>query len=318
MKIQQLNSGSFVVSETLIPRKEKMAKAKKENVVEEGLVGEEMKSVEEGAIDKSTAPEESLIDQEVDILDVEKETGTLEEAAPEVEAIHEDTESAKELEKKAKVVKKTAKSVKKTKAAKVKSKKYQEIEKAIEINKIHSVKEAVELVKKASYTKFDATVSVAIRLEKSKSKKGEDSVRGTIKLPNGTGKKQNVVIVTDEIIEKIKKGWMDFDVLVATPAEMPKMAQVAKILGPKGKMPNPKDGTVVDDPKVIIEDLSERVVRYRADLGQNLHIPIGKTSWSNDKLEENLSFVLKSLIRFKKLSVTLSATMGPGIKVETK
>lgn len=296
-----------------------MAKGKKEEVIEEGLVEQEQKSVDEAQVDKSTAPEESLIDQEIDIADVESETDTQEEVAPEVEAIHEDTQTAKDLEKKAQKSKKPAKSVKsKAKKQKTKSKKYLKIEESIGATKIHSVKDGVELVKKATYTKFDGTISVAIRLEKTKSKKGEDSVRGTIKLPHGTGKKLNVVIVSEEVVEKIKKGWMDFDILVTAPSEMPKLAQVAKILGPKGKMPNPKDGTVVEDPKALVGDLSEKIVRYRADLGQNLHIPIGKVSWNNEKLEENLNLVLKSLVRFKKLSVTLSATMGPGVKIETK
>jgi large subunit ribosomal protein L1 len=293
-----------------------MAKAKKDEVIEEGVLEQELETVEDDQIDRSDAPEESLSDQEISLEETEKETETVESEAPEVAAINTDTETAKEQDKKAKkpAKKKTAKP--EVKKARAHSKKYESKLETFNVGKLYTPKEAIEHVKEASYTKFDATVSVAIRLEKNK--KGDDSVRGTIKLPHGTGKKMNVVEATDETIEKIKKGWMDFDILVATPAEMPKLAQVAKILGPKGKMPNPKDGTVVEDIKAAIEDLSENIIRYRADVGHNLHMPIGRVSWSTEKLEENLSIILKSLIRFKKLSITLSATMGPGVKLELK
>lgn len=196
------------------------------------------------------------------------------------------------------------------------SKKYIEAAGKIESSKKHNLEEAIKLVKTSSYSKFDGTLSLSVKLERSK--KSDDSIRGTIRLPHGSGKSLKVEIATDEIIEKIKSGWTGFDALVASPAMMPKLAQVAKILGPKGKMPNPKDGTVVDDPKAALEDLRGKVTRYRADIGRNIHVPVGKVSWGDDKIAENVSTVLKALAHLKKESITLSATMGVGVKVETK
>lgn len=212
--------------------------------------------------------------------------------------------------------KKSKKPKTKLKKPNPRSKKYLETVGKFERNKKYTLGSAIKLVKELSYSKFDGTVDMAVRIEKNK--KGDDSIRGTIKLPHGSGKKLKVEIASDEIIEKIKKGWTDFDTLVATPEMMPSLAQVAKILGPKGKMPNPKDGTVVDDPKSALEDLSGNVIGYRADIGRNIHIPVGKVSWDETKIIDNIRVVLKALAHLKKESVTLSPTMGPGIKIETK
>ena len=193
------------------------------------------------------------------------------------------------------------------------SKKYVEASQKIEGQKKHNLEEAVKLAKASSYSKFDGTLSLSVKLEKSK--KSDDSIRGTIRLPHGSGKSLKVEVATDEIIEKIKSGWTAFDILIATPAMMPRLAQVAKILGPKGKMPNPKDGTVVDDTKSALEDFGGKVTRYRADIGRNIHVPVGKVSWDDAKIAENISTVLKALAHLKKESVTLSATMGIGVKI---
>jgi len=202
------------------------------------------------------------------------------------------------------------------KKPKSRSKNYIKTNEKIDKNKKYSLEDAVKLVKDLSYSKFDGTVSVDIKLERSK--KSDDSIRGTIKLPHGTGKSLNVVIATEELVEKIKKGWTDFDILVASPEMMPKLAQVAKILGPKGKMPNPKDQTVSDNPEAAAEDLGGKVAKYRADSGKNIHLPVGKVSWDPSKLSENVAAVLKAISHLKKQSVTLSPTMGPGVKIETK
>jgi len=295
-----------------------MSKAQPQDIIEENIVTEEKKSQKEAEIDMPQAPEESWNDQDIDVTNAEKETETEEQIAPEVAAIHEDTETAQEINKKetAKKINKPQKSkeTKKTRTS-VRSKKYIASAQKFDHSKLYSLSEAVNLVKQISYSKFDATVTLNIKL--SKPKKGEDSIRGAIKLPYGTGKKLEVAIATDELIEKIKNGEDNFDVLVATPDMMPKLAQVAKILGPKGKMPNPKDGTVVDDPKTAQEELA-LMARYRADSGRNLHIPVGKVSWEPKKLEENISAALKALAHLKKESITLSPTMGPGIKIENK
>lgn len=283
-----------------------MAKAKKDKVLEE-----EKESMISEEIDAVTDDQQSVDDQQQELEAVENETDTRDVESSESEAVNTDNETAKEATKKAK--KKSAKKVvKKT----VRSKAYLAKVEIVDKSKKYSVADAVELVKKLSFSKFDGTVNLAIKLEKAK--KAEDAIRGTIKLVHGTGKKQKVEIVTEELIEKIKKGTVDFDILVATPSMMPKLGPLAKVLGPKGKMPNPKDGTVVDDPKLVVEDLSERIVRYRTDAGRNIHMPVGKVSWDSAKLVENIEQALKSLSRLRRESVTISPTMGPGVRIDAK
>lgn len=282
-----------------MPKKKDMTP---KNVEEQEIVIDE--------IDKSMNEQESEIDQEIDLEKAEEETGSSQQVASEVSAINTDNETAEELNKK------TKKSDKKTKIvkAKIKSKAYLKSVEGFESGKSYKIDEAIELVKKHSYSKFDGTINLAIRLQKSK--KGDDAVRGTIKLPHGAGRTLNVVVADDKLIENIKKGKVDFDILVASPAMMPKLGAVAKILGPKGKMPNPKDGTVVEEPKTAAEDLSKNIVRYRQDLGGNLHLPVGKVSFENEKIKENIQAVLKSLAHLKKVSATISPTMGPGVKID--
>lgn len=283
-----------------------MAKAKKDKVLEE-----EKESMVSEEIDAVTDEQQSVDDQQQELEAVEKETDTTDVESSQIKAVNTDNETAKEATKKSK--KKSAKKVvKKT----VRSKAYLAKVEIVDKSKKYSVIDAVELVKKLSFSKFDGTVNLAIKLEKAK--KAEDAIRGTIKLVHGTGKKQKVEIVTEELIEKIKKGAVDFDILVATPSMMPKLGPLAKVLGPKGKMPNPKDGTVVDDPKLVIEDLSERIVRYRTDAGRNIHMPVGKVSWDSAKLVENIEQALKSLSRLRRESVTISPTMGPGVRIDAK
>lgn len=275
------------------------------------------KDVEESEIvvdelDKTLNDQESEIDQEVDLEKAEEELGAQQEVAAEIAAINTDNETAKELNKKEKKADKKTKT--KQVKPKIRSKQYSKVFEGFEPGKFHKIEEAVELVKKNSYTKFDGTVNLAIRLQKSK--KGDDAVRGTIKLPYGAGRALKVAVADEKLIEEIKKGKIDFDILVATPEMMPKLGQVAKVLGPKGKMPNPKDGTVVEDPKAVVEDLSKNVVRYRQDIGGNLHLPVGKVSFDVAQITENIQTVLKSLAHLKKESVTISPTMGPGVKIE--
>ncbi|OQA52532.1 MAG: 50S ribosomal protein L1 [candidate division WS2 bacterium ADurb.Bin280] len=283
-----------------------MAKKKQENPV----VEVEKQEIETDEIDKASSAQESEIGQEVDLETAEVQTQTKEKIAPEVAAINTDNQTAQEI------TQKTKKQVKKKKVEKKKqrSKSYLKSLEGGEFGKLYKIDEAVELIKKHSYAKFDATVNLAIRLQKSK--KGDDAVRGTIKLPHGAGRTLKVAIADEKIIEEVKKGKTDFDILVASTQMMPKLGVVAKVLGPKGKMPNPKDGTVVDDPKSVVEDLSKNVVRYRQDLGANIHLPVGKVSFESKKLAENIQAVLKALSHLKKESVTISPTMGPGIKID--
>ncbi|MCX6809503.1 MAG: hypothetical protein NTZ65_02010 [Candidatus Berkelbacteria bacterium] len=289
-------------------------KAIGEDVAEDNILSREKSAKKDDEIDMELAPEEGLTDQQIDLEDAEKETQTKEQLAPEVLALHSDNDSAKELNKKetSKNISKTKKSKSVKKAPKQRSKKYQNASEDFDKNKKYPVEQAVELAKKMSYSKFDGTVTVDIKL--AKSKKDDESIRGIITLPHGTGKQMKIEIASDALIEKIKTGYTDFDVLITSPAMMPKLGQVAKILGPKGKMPNPKDGTVVDNPEEAAKGLN-MTARYRADIGKNLHISIGKTSWEDNKLVENIKTVLKALAHLKKDNLAISATMGPSVKI---
>lgn len=288
-----------------------------EEIIAEGIKAAEAEALEEAELDSGvTSDQDSRDSQEISLEDDERETATEEQMASEVAAINSDNDTAKSANKpdssKKKTKAKLSKQTRKTSVKKAKSKKYLEAVKELDKSKELTIEDAIELVKKLSYSKFDGTITLDIKLFKAK--KGEEGIRGTIKVPNPTGKTQKVVIASEELIEKIKKGETDFDILLTTPAMMPKLAQVAKILGPKGKMPNPKDGTVVDDPETAMHEI-ESTVRYRMDAGRNLHIAVGKVSFESVKLVENIKAILKALAHIKKESATLSPTMGAGVKI---
>jgi large subunit ribosomal protein L1 len=191
--------------------------------------------------------------------------------------------------------------------------KHRETVAMVDKNKVYTPEEAFELLKKTSYTKFDGSVDVHVRI--SPSKKNEDVIRGTVVLPHGTGRERRVVIITDEMIEKIEKGWLDFDVAVATPDMMPKLAKLAKILGPKGLMPNPKAGTVTPDAEKAAQELKGGRVEYKTDTLSNIHQSIGKVSWAGTKLTENLQAFIAVLPKNRIKSITVAPTMGAGVKV---
>lgn len=286
-------------------------------IVKENIKAAEAEALKEAELDSGvTSDQDSRDSQEISLEDDERETATKEQMASEVAAINTDNDTAKSANKAPKTKKaskaKQSKQAKKTTLKKVKSKKYIEAIKELDKNTDHSIEDGIEIVKKLSYSKFDGTITLDIKLFKAK--KGEEGIRGTIKVPNPTGKTQKVVIASEELIEAIKKGKTDFDILLTSPAMMPKLAQVAKILGPKGKMPNPKDGTVVDDPEAALQEI-QSTVRYRMDAGRNLHIAVGKVSFESSKLVENIKVILKALSHVKKDSATLSPTMGAGVKI---
>jgi len=174
--------------------------------------------------------------------------------------------------------------------------------------KLYSVEEAIALVKELSTSKFDGSLELHAKV------KGEN-IRGTISLPNGNGKTRKVAVATDEVIEKIAAGTLDFDVLLATPAQMPKLAKYAKVLGPKGLMPSPKAGTVTDDIEKVTAEISGGRVEYRADKSGVVHMSIGKLSFSTEKLVENYRSIEAILLAAKVVSISLAPTMGPGVKV---
>ncbi len=218
---------------------------------------------------------------------------------------------------------------------------YVEASKSVDKNKLYTPTEAVELVKSLSKRKFDETVEVAFNLNVNATK-SDQQVRSSFTLPHGTGKTKRILVVTktmteeakkagadyvgaEEIIEKItKENWFDFDVIVATPEMMVALGKIGKVLGPKGLMPNPKSGTVTTNVTSAIESIKKGMIEYRTDSYGNIHAIIGKVSFDNKKLEENLVAFVNEVIKNKPSGVkgtfvkniTISSTMGPGVKLD--
>lgn len=212
--------------------------------------------------------------------------------------------------------------------------------KLIEKGKLYPVAEAVALVKKTSYEKFDTPINVSFKLNVDP-RHADQQIRGAMVLPNGTGRSQKVLVVTQgakeeeakkagadfvggkEILEDIKKGWFEFDVIVATPDMMGELGKLGKILGPKGLMPNPKTGTVTMNVANAIEEIKKGKIEYRVDKEGNINCMIGKASFSEEALKENFDALYGAIAKARPAavkgvyiqSVTLSCTMGPGIKV---
>ena len=222
-------------------------------------------------------------------------------------------------------------------------KKYVEALNKIEKNKAYTKEEAVKLVKETSTSKFDATVEVAVRLNLD-TKKADQQLRGAIVLPHGTGKTKRVLVVAKgdnaakakeagadyvgdmDILEKIEKeNWFEFDVMIATPDMMPLLGKLGKVLGPKGLMPNPKTGTVTTDVAKAVNDVKAGRVEYRTDSFGNVHGVIGKASFTEEQLAENLNAFMATIIKAKPSTVkgdyikniAITTTMGPGIKILT-
>ena len=224
-----------------------------------------------------------------------------------------------------------------------KGKKYTEVSKLVEKNKLYSKEEAIKLVKSTAVTKFDSSVEIAMRLNLD-TKKADQQLRGAVVLPNGTGKTKKVLVIAKgdqakaaqaagadyvgdmDYLEKIEKeNWFDFDTMIATPDMMPALGKLGKVLGPKGLMPNPKTGTVTMDTKKAVEEVKKGRVEYRTDSYGNIHALIGKVSFNEDKLLENLDAFVSLIIKNKPAvvkgtyikGITVSSTMGPGIKINT-
>lgn len=225
---------------------------------------------------------------------------------------------------------------------KKKSKKYTEALSKIEKGKLYSLEEAVKLAKETSVSTFDGTVEIAVRLNLD-TKKNDQQLRGAIVLPHGTGKTKKVLVLakgdaakaaTDagadyvgdvDMITKIEKeNWFDFDVIIATPEMMPMLGKLGRVLGPKGLMPNPKTGTVTMDTKKAVEDVKKGRVEYRTDSYANVHALVGKVSFDDEKLVDNVKAFMDVIIKSKPQAakgiylkgVSLASTMGPGIKVD--
>ena len=221
-------------------------------------------------------------------------------------------------------------------------KKYVEASSKVEKNKTYGVEEAVKLVKETSITKFDSSVEVAMNLNID-TKKSDQQLRGSIVLPNGTGKSKNILVLAKgaaaaeakeagadfvgdtDLIDKIaNENWFDYDTIVATPEMMPALGKIGKVLGPKGLMPNPKTGTVTTTPAKTVTDIKKGMVEYRADSLGNVHGIIGKVSFDEKALSENLTYFINTIIKSKPTtikgkfvkSISICTTMGPGIKID--
>ena len=220
-------------------------------------------------------------------------------------------------------------------------KKYRAAAASVDPTRAYLLGEAVGLVKSAAFAKFDETVDVAVRLGVDP-RHADQVVRGTVVLPHGTGKKVRVLVITQgdrvreaetagadfvgiEYVQKLKDGWLDADVIVATPDVMGQLGQLGKILGPRGLMPNPKAGTVTMDVARAVREIKAGKIEFRVDKTGNVHAPIGKASFSAKQLEENLAAFMETIVKARPAaakgiylrSVTVSSTMGPGVKLDT-
>jgi len=220
-------------------------------------------------------------------------------------------------------------------------KKYREAKNKVDRTKRYSLEEAIQLLPATTYVRFDESIDVAIRLGIDP-KKPDQTVRGTVVLPHGTGKKLKVLVFAqgekekeardagtdyvggEELVEKISQGWLDFDRAIATPDMMKVVSKVGKILGPRGLMPNPKVGTVTFDVGKAVQDVKSGKVEFKVDKAGILHVSVGKVSFGQEKLRENILTLLDSVLRAKPPSskgtyvkgLAISTTMGPGIKVD--
>ncbi len=223
-----------------------------------------------------------------------------------------------------------------------KGKKYVEASKKVDKNALYTKEEAIKLVKETATAKFDSTVEVAIKLNLD-TKKADQQLRGSFVLPNGTGKTKKVLVIAKgeaataaknagadyvgdtDMIEKIQnENWFDFDVIVATPDMMAQLGRIGRILGPKGLMPNPKTGTVTMNTAKAVEDIKKGMVSYKTDSFGNVHTIIGKVSFTDEQLLENLTYVFNTIVKAKPATVkgnyieniSVASTMGPGIKLD--
>ncbi len=220
-------------------------------------------------------------------------------------------------------------------------KKYREAVKHRDATTKYQPKQAIELVKNNAYAKFDETVEVAVRLGVDP-RHADQVVRGTVVLPAGTGKSVRVLVIAVgekareaeaagadfvgvEHIPKIKEGWLDFDVMVATPDQMGQIGQLGRILGPRGLMPNPKAGTVTFDVARAVREVKAGKIEFRVDKSGNVHAPIGKVSFTYEQLEQNFGAFMDQIVRSKPSAakgvyirnVAISSTMGPGVTIDT-
>ncbi|MFT9317154.1 50S ribosomal protein L1 [Liquorilactobacillus sp.] len=222
-----------------------------------------------------------------------------------------------------------------------KSKKYIEALKQVEANKVYNAAEAIALVKKIDFANFDATIEVAYNLNLD-TKQADQQLRGAVVLPNGTGKDQKVIVFAkgdkakeakaagadvvgdDDLVQRISDGWLDFDIAIATPDMMAQVGRLGRVLGPKGLMPNPKTGTVTMDVTKAVSESKAGKVTYRTDKAGNVHVPIGKVSFTEDALVGNFSTIHEIIAKARPASVrgqyikhvSFASTFGPSVTID--
>ncbi len=318
----------------------------------------EKKAMEDKKEVKKVEKKETKSKEETEKPTVEKKPASTKVSAGREEKTGTILDKKNVMSKEAKVVKKEAEkesvSAKKEEPAKEKpkvgkkvkprvirrGKNYKKLAELIEKDKIYSLDEGIELVKKTSPVKFDASVEIHIRLGVDL-EKSEQNVRGTITLPYGSGKVKRVLVFTenkdkeakaagadqiggDELINKVEKGFSDFDIVLATPDIMPKIAKLGKTLGQRGLMPNPKAGTITDNIEKLIKEIKQGRTEFKMDPQGIIHQVVGKISFDNDKLKENVKTLMQAVLEEKPgglkdnfiKSITLCSTMGPGIKIK--
>ena len=223
---------------------------------------------------------------------------------------------------------------------KPRSKRYVESNKTVEESKEYELKEAVSVLKTFNKTKFDETVDIVMKLGVDP-KHSDQIVRGSFSLPKGIGKEVRVVVFAsgdkielaqkagaveaggDDLLKKVEGGWLDFDVAISTPDMMGKVGKLGRVLGPQGKMPSPKSGTVTNDVETAVKEFKEGKIEYRTDAGGNVHVPVGKTSFSEEDLIANLSSFIKHIVSNKPPAakgtfvqkISISSSMSPGVRV---
>ena len=223
---------------------------------------------------------------------------------------------------------------------KSRSKRYVDSDKTVEKSKEYELKEAVSVLKTFGKTKFDETVDIVMKLGVDP-KHSDQIVRGSFSLPKGIGKEVRVVVFAsgdkielaqkagaveaggDDLLKKVEGGWLDFDVAISTPDMMGKVGKLGRVLGPQGKMPSPKSGTVTNDVETAVKEFKEGKIEYRTDAGGNVHVPVGKTSFSEEDLIANLSSFIKHIVSNKPPAakgtfvqkISISSSMSPGVRV---
>ena len=223
---------------------------------------------------------------------------------------------------------------------KPRSKRYVESNKTVEKSKEYELKEAVSVLKNFNKTKFDETVDIVMKLGVDP-KHSDQIVRGSFSLPKGIGKEVRVVVFAsgdkielaqkagaveagcDDLLKKVEGGWLDFDVAISTPDMMGKVGKLGRVLGPQGKMPSPKSGTVTNDVETAVKEFKEGKIEYRTDAGGNVHVPVGKTSFPEEDLAENIRSFIKHIVSNKPPAakgtfvqkISISSTMSPGVRV---